>query len=51
MHVQVTMMRMLRHRHVVQFYGASLQPDYFFIVTELMSGGIPATGCKVICTC
>lgn len=32
------MLRSLRHRNIVQFYGACLQPDCFFIVTELMHG-------------
>ena len=45
------MLRMLRHRNVVQFYGACLEPDCFFIVTELMDG-VPITrvleGCCII---
>ena len=32
------MLRSLRHRNIVQFYGACLEPDCFFIVTELMHG-------------
>ncbi|KAK9805390.1 hypothetical protein WJX73_010301 [Symbiochloris irregularis] len=36
---EVGMLRSLRHRNIVQFYGACLQPDCFFIVTELMHGG------------
>ena len=35
---EVTTLRMLRHRNIVQFYGACLEPDCFFIVTELMQG-------------
>ena len=35
---EVTLLRTLRHRNVVQFYGACLEPDCFFIVTELMQG-------------
>ena len=31
-------LRLLRHRNIVQFYGASLEPDCLFIVTELLSG-------------
>ena len=36
--LQVAMLRSLRHRNIVQFYGACLEPDCFFIVTELMHG-------------
>ena len=35
---QVMILRLLRHKHIVQFYGACLAPDSFFIVTELMTG-------------
>ena len=28
----------MRHRNIVQFYGACLEPDCFFIVTELLAG-------------
>lgn len=41
MAVQVAMLRSLRHRNIVQFYGACLEPDCFFIVTELMHGVPP----------
>ena len=32
------MLHALRHRNIVQFYGACLEPDCFFIATELMTG-------------
>ena len=35
---EVSTLHMLRHRNIVQFYGACLEPDCFFIVTELMQG-------------
>lgn len=40
---EVSTLRMLRHRNIVQFYGACLEPDCFFIVTELMQGASPCT--------
>ena len=39
---EVALLRTLRHRNIVQFYGACLEPDCFFIVTELMQGALPA---------
>ena len=33
-------LRLLRHRNIVQFYGACLEPDCLFIVTELLAGGL-----------
>ena len=40
--VQVELLQQLRHRNIVQFYGACLEPDCFFIVTELLAGVRPA---------
>ena len=40
------MLRSLRHRNIVQFYGACLEPDCFFIVTELMHGA--RTCCQAV---
>lgn len=36
--LQVDLLQHLRHRNIVQFYGACLEPDCFFIVTELLAG-------------
>ncbi len=36
---EVAVLSRLRHRNVVQLYGACLQPDNLFLVTELMRGG------------
>ena len=36
---QVLMLQSLRHRNIVQFYGACVEPDCLAIVTELMNGG------------
>ena len=33
---EVDLISQLRHRHIVQFYGACTQPDCLFMVTELM---------------
>ena len=33
------MLRWLRHRNIVQFYGANLELGNMFFVTELMRGG------------
>ena len=38
--LQVMTLRLLRHRNIVQFYGACLEPDCLFIVTELLAGGL-----------
>ena len=50
---QVAMLRSLRHRNIVQFYGACLEPDCFFIVTELMHGETTsrAPSAAVCCHC
>ncbi|KAK9792727.1 hypothetical protein WJX73_008655 [Symbiochloris irregularis] len=36
---EVLMLHAIRHKNIVQFYGACLEPDCYFIVTELMAGG------------
>ena len=33
---EIDMISKLRHRHIVQFYGACIQPSCLFMVTELM---------------
>ncbi|KAL4420423.1 hypothetical protein ABPG75_010079, partial [Micractinium tetrahymenae] len=38
-HREVRVLASLRHRNLVQFYGACLEPDSLMIVTELMKGG------------
>ncbi|KFM24056.1 Serine/threonine-protein kinase CTR1 [Auxenochlorella protothecoides] len=38
-HYEVNCLRLLCHRNIVQFYGASLHPEHLFFVTELMAGG------------
>lgn len=35
-HKEVDLISQLRHRHIVQFYGACTQPGCLFMVTELM---------------
>ena len=37
--MQIQTLHALRHRNIVQFYGACLEPDCLAIVTELMNGG------------
>ncbi|KAK2075706.1 hypothetical protein QBZ16_001815 [Prototheca wickerhamii] len=37
-HNEVDCLRRLCHRNIVQFYGACLQPESLFLVTELMAG-------------
>ena len=36
--VQVENLRLLRHKHIVQYYGMAMTADSCFIVTELMAG-------------
>lgn len=36
---EVKTLSSLHHRNIVQFYGACLEPDSLFFVTELMRGG------------
>ncbi|KAL4424682.1 hypothetical protein ABPG77_004489 [Micractinium sp. CCAP 211/92] len=38
-HREVQVLASLRHRNLVQFYGACLEPGSLMIVTELMKGG------------
>lgn len=40
--IQVLMLHAIRHKNIVQFYGACLEPECYFIVTELMAGKAPA---------
>ncbi|KAL6772273.1 hypothetical protein ACKKBG_A29590 [Auxenochlorella protothecoides x Auxenochlorella symbiontica] len=36
---EINCLRRLNHRNIVQFYGASMLPEAFFLVTEMMTGG------------
>jgi len=36
---EIRVLSMLRHRNIVQFYGARIRPDCTFFVTEMMKGG------------
>lgn len=37
---EIDLISKLRHRHIVQFYGACIQPLNFYMVTELMSNDL-----------
>lgn len=37
---EIDMISKLRHRHIVQFYGACIQPQHCYMVTELMDNDL-----------
>lgn len=46
---EIDLLRRLNHRNIVQFYGANLLPESFFLITELMSGARFGSGFVPFC--